>query len=350
MEKSQNYWAERSSSSVFLCQPWAFHWSQIVTWQLSYLLYQPHDLHFEIYQNRLNSDSVICAAFSVKYGKMATTNINSTTLNDFSAPWKFSDVVLVVEDQKFHVHRSTLSYWSPVFEKMFTSEFKEKNNEEIPLPGKKASEIEQLLQIMYPSMEEKPVTKSNCYFLFELAHEYQMASISQKCEAFMVSMVNARQEDDVLAMLIYGQKYQLKSLISTCIYEARRLSLQELKRHKRHDEVEPYNYARIAEGIIQRLEATVERHCTVEKQIRAVKQESLKHLEEVSRTLYQHVSNKNYEVFSRLPTPVVTDGWLSNLKMDSYKSKTDCKSLSSTAEELMKLKGAIDTLPYSLPK
>ena len=44
---------------------------------------------------------------------------------DFVEPWTFSDVVLVVEDQKFHVHRSILAIWSPVFKKMFTSEFKE---------------------------------------------------------------------------------------------------------------------------------------------------------------------------------------------------------------------------------
>ena len=69
---------------------------------------------------------------------------------DFSEPWKLSDVVLLVEEQKFHVHRSTLAFWSPVFERMFTSDFKEKNSDEIPLLGKKASEIKELLQIMYP--------------------------------------------------------------------------------------------------------------------------------------------------------------------------------------------------------
>ena len=68
----------------------------------------------------------------------STTNDSLVGLPDFSEPWKFSDVVLVVEDQKFHVHRSTLSIWSPVFETMFTSMFKEKNINEIPLPGKKA--------------------------------------------------------------------------------------------------------------------------------------------------------------------------------------------------------------------
>lgn len=45
---------------------------------------------------------------------------------DFSVPWRSSDVVLAVERQKFHVHQYTLAMWSLVFEKMSTSEFKEK--------------------------------------------------------------------------------------------------------------------------------------------------------------------------------------------------------------------------------
>ena len=181
---------------------------------------------------------------------MASNGASSKTPTDFSAPWKFSDVVLVVEDQRFHVHRSTLAFWSPVFEKMFMSDFKEKGNDEIPLPGKKASEIEQLLHMMYPSLEEKPVTKSNCYFLFELAHEYQIESIAQKCEAVMVTLVKAKQENDVIAMLIYGQKYQLKSLITTCIYEARLLTLKQLKEHKMSVEIDLDNYKQITEGIM----------------------------------------------------------------------------------------------------
>ena len=182
---------------------------------------------------------------------MAAQNVASDRPPDFSEPWKFSDVVLVVEDQRFHVHRSILAFWSPVFEKMFMANFKEKSNDEIPLPGKKASEVEQMLQMMYPSLEEKVMNRNNCYFLQELAHEYQVDSIVQKCEAFMVSMVKSRTEEDVLAMLIYGQKYQLKTLMSTCIYEARRLTLKELKHHRMRDEIEPDNYLQIAEGIIQ---------------------------------------------------------------------------------------------------
>ena len=106
-----------------------------------------------------------------------TTNGSLVGPPDFWKPWKFSDIVLVVEDQKFHVHRSTLSICSSVFETMFTSMFKDKNMYEIPLPGKKASEIKELLLIIYSAVSEtgwKKVTNENCYFLGELAEEYQM--------------------------------------------------------------------------------------------------------------------------------------------------------------------------------
>ena len=57
----------------------------------------------------------------------------------FSKPWQFSDVVLVVEEDRFHVHRNILGIWSEVFTTMFTSGFKEKYSGEVPLPAITAS-------------------------------------------------------------------------------------------------------------------------------------------------------------------------------------------------------------------
>ena len=262
---------------------------------------------------------------------------------DFLEPWKLSDVVLVVEDQKFHVHRSFLAVWSPVFEKMFTSEFKEKNSDEIPLLGKKASEIKQLLYMMYPSLEEKQVTKENCYFLLELAYEYQIESIVEKCQSFMVFMVKEKMEDDVLAMLIYGQKYQLKTLISACIDGARRLSLEQLKQHKK--EIESDNYLQIAEGIIQRLE-------TLETQCKKVKEGSLRCLDRVCESLYRHARAK----LPRPATQNTTDGFLDCLVNDVDKNSGDavkavnCKSLKCVADELIAQKKMLESLPSFQPK
>ena len=248
---------------------------------------------------------------------------------DFLEPWKLSDVVLVVQDQKFHVHRSFLAVWSPVFEKMFTTEFKEKNNYEIPLPEKKASQVKQLLCMLYPSSEEIQVTKENCRFLLELAHEYRIEPIVKECESFMVSMVKEKMENDVLAMLIYGQKYHLKTLTSACIDEARHLSLEELKQRKK--EIESDNYLQIAEGIIQRLE-------TLEIRCKEVKRGSLRCLERVSERLYQHAREK-----TRSATLNTTDGFLDRLLDDV--DENDCKSLKRVAEELIAQKKMLETLP-----
>ena len=244
----------------------------------------------------------------------------------FAEPWKFSDVVLVVEDQRFHVHRGTLAFWSPVFEKMLSAEFKEKNNDEILLPGKKAKEFEVMLHMMYPSLEEKLVTKINCYFLFELAHEYQIEDITQKCVNLMVSMVKDRRENDVLGMLIYAQKYQIKSLISTCIFEARRLTLKELTQHGMRDQIEADNYVQIAEGIIQRLEEKLEK-------CRGVKVTLQNQMTNVCRSLCNH---RRLSFIYSQPT---TTQFLDQLKGDNVSSNRNlqCNSLSDAAKQLSEM-------------
>ena len=58
-------------------------------------------------------------------------------------------MILVVEDEKFHVHRLILSMNSPVFKAMFKSGFKEATTNEIPLPGKKAVGVLDFLKKIY---------------------------------------------------------------------------------------------------------------------------------------------------------------------------------------------------------
>jgi len=84
--------------------------------------------------------------------KKRPAEFNQSTL-DFSKPWKMSDLVLLVEERKLHVHKAILAISSPVFETMMSSNFKEKNAKEIPLPGKKVEEIEDLLRAIYPYCE-----------------------------------------------------------------------------------------------------------------------------------------------------------------------------------------------------
>ena len=176
---------------------------------------------------------------------------------DFSKPWKCSDVVLVVEDQKFHVHRYTLAMWSPVFEKMFMSEFKEGSSFEIPLQGKKASEIKELLLIIYLNISGKAwntVTNENCYFLVKLADEYQMEEIFKRCEDVLVRLVSSKPDNTFLDDLTFAQTYKLENLLRTIVNRACELRLRDFKRHDMYDKMDPHIYKQIVEGIIQNLE------------------------------------------------------------------------------------------------
>ena len=68
----------------------------------------------------------------------------------FSEPWEDSDLIFVVEEEKFHVHRQIMSIHSPVFKAMLNSVgFKEASATEIPLPGKRADEFLGFLELLY---------------------------------------------------------------------------------------------------------------------------------------------------------------------------------------------------------
>ena len=193
---------------------------------------------------------------------MADNASNEDSL-DFLQPWELSDAVLVAEEEKFHVHRCILAIWSPVFSRMFAAEFKEKTAEEIPLPGKKASEIKELLLMIYPT-SSRQISESNYGFLLDLAREYMMKKLTEKCESYLLTKVTEKLKTvqvrqiksscECLDLLGIAQEYELEKLQSACVGKAQRLSLTELKNHKMYDKIRFPNYRKIAEGKIGQME------------------------------------------------------------------------------------------------
>ena len=189
---------------------------------------------------------------------------------DFSQPWQFSDVVLVVEEDKFHVHRNILGMWSKVFTTMFTSQFREKTAEEVPLPGKKSAEIKEMLLVIYPT-SAKPIDESNYTFLLNLAKEYMMTKLTEKCENFL--MYGDRKPSGIpqmaplcsflhcLDLLEIAQNYGLERLTVACTVKAKDLTLTSLRNHGmfRNEKIKFANYRAIAEGRIKKLEEKVRR-------------------------------------------------------------------------------------------
>ena len=290
------------------------------------------------------------------------SEMTKTDSQGFLQPWKFSDVVLVVEEQRLHVHRAVLSMWSPVFEKMFTSEFQEKNKNEIHLPDKKSSEVKELLLMIYPSTTEKQITKENCYFLVKLAHEYQMDAIVEKCEDFMVDKIKLKPNDGIIADLVFSQTYKLEKLRQASVEQAHNLSLKDLKKNEMYDQILTENIKEIMEGIITRLQRELgdcqytsrqrqEKLNSVTRKNEDVKNFGLRYLHDIAKFLVDHASCKNSESFTGCTGFNCTDtnSYIAALKRDRscHRCKSGisiCPSLDGAATHLNALKSQLESL------
>lgn len=249
---------------------------------------------------------------------MATTDNAFADPPDFSEPWKFSDIVLVVEDQRFYVHRNILALWSPVFEKMFSAAFQEKTKEEIPLPGKKANEIKELLRMIYPNVTGKPrvrVTHDNCYFLAKLAQEYHIDAIGRQCEDFLVDKMGKGK--DILNELIFAQTYKMEKLVLNSITEASQLSIKELNCHEMCDQIEPRIYKKIVEGVVGRLEGKLKILQSMQKGIKDIRENCLKELLEIAKLLTEHAFEKNGKSYLGVTELDVLNRHLFTLEQDT---------------------------------
>ncbi|XP_046553677.1 BTB and MATH domain-containing protein 36-like [Haliotis rubra] len=139
------------------------------------------------------------------------------TTSVFDNPSSTTDITLEVEGRQLHVNKGVLVAASSVFEKMFEGDFKEKN--EIPLNNKTYAEIVEMLLRIYPS-ELKSITPSKVDKLLQLADEYKMTALTQKCERFLLYQCTRMTSDGsisskVLVHYIYlADKYHLDDLLT----------------------------------------------------------------------------------------------------------------------------------------
>ena len=91
--------------------------------------------------------------------------------------------------------------------------------------------------MIYPLASEKQITEENCYLLVKLAHEYQIDAIVKKCQDFIVTKLETKPKNGVLADLIFAQTYKLEKLRRASVYQAYNLTLEELKKDKMYDQI-----------------------------------------------------------------------------------------------------------------
>jgi len=96
----------------------------------------------------------------------------SVDVPDLTQPDDFSDVILLVGERRLYTCRGILASASPVWRRMFTAGFKEKEAKEIPLPGKNFDDVVELLLCVTPAIQ-KPISGITEHFkgwLFHILH------------------------------------------------------------------------------------------------------------------------------------------------------------------------------------
>ena len=168
-----------------------------------------------LFGNVLSQPSV--AKVSESEGNGSSEDDKGRSRHRFSEPWEDSDLILLVEDEKFHVHRLILSMNSPVFKAMFKSQFKEATANEIPLPEKKANEILDILKRVYSKQfieEPVDITEGNVEHLLKLSDEYQIKHIFDACINFVKTHPKTKQ--NVMKLRKMAMNYNLDRVRDEC--------------------------------------------------------------------------------------------------------------------------------------
>ncbi|KAH9279357.1 Speckle-type POZ protein-like [Echinococcus granulosus] len=143
---------------------------------------------------------------------------------DFREPFLFSDMVLLVEDERLHCHRAILSLYSPVFKAMFQSRFEETSSNQVSLPKDDAETVRELLRHLYTpggcDMDSAAAQR-----LLPLIHRFQIDSLITTAERTMTFSMT-----DSLApkMLALADMYQLNHLKQAAIDACTRLDMKRM--------------------------------------------------------------------------------------------------------------------------
>lgn len=125
---------------------------------------------------------------------------------------QFADTKLLVRGKEFPVHRAVLSARSPVFEKMFDHDCKEKINGVVDIDDLSQDVCEQFLKFIYADKVDD--LEAMAPELLSAADKYQLDSLKNLCEHYLSSTLSI---DTASRLLLLADTHQAKQLKCQCI-------------------------------------------------------------------------------------------------------------------------------------
>ncbi|XP_060066076.1 kelch-like protein 24 [Ylistrum balloti] len=123
-----------------------------------------------------------------------------------------TDVTIVVDSEKFPCHRLVLASLSPFFRSMFTSEFKEKSQDEVELKCVNAATFKCILDYIYAF--DEVIDNDNVQELLKSACMLGIGSLQYDCENFIIDKLTF---EDCASTLKFAKAHSCKKLADSCL-------------------------------------------------------------------------------------------------------------------------------------
>ena len=125
---------------------------------------------------------------------------------------EISDLTLVVEGRKIHVHRAILFARSSHFRSMFTSGMRECGDGLVHIPDAPYDAMKVMLVYLYTG--DVPLTPALAMPVLCLADRYMIAGLKRLCESVLVGAINI---ETVVVMLEAATQYSASHLQQECL-------------------------------------------------------------------------------------------------------------------------------------
>ncbi|KAF1767454.1 hypothetical protein GCK72_007413 [Caenorhabditis remanei] len=169
----------------------------------------PKFIEWDVLEKDFLVDDQLTAEIHVKIKN--TAGIYKDNLRNFDETMKeFSDVVLVVNEQKFYVLKLYLAAHSPYFKALFMGIFKDSKKSEIKLTGIGADDFQKYLELLYG---EHPINEYTCEGLLLVADMLDTPLVLRECEKFLLEKTSKT----LKKKLELSARYNLEALKKKCL-------------------------------------------------------------------------------------------------------------------------------------
>ncbi|EGT32481.1 CBN-BATH-25 protein [Caenorhabditis brenneri] len=131
---------------------------------------------------------------------------------------EMSDVVLVVEEQRFHVSKLFLSFQSPYFHSLLLGNFIESSSSEIILKDVNPESFQFFLELLHG---ESSITEDNIESLLHLGDMFDCPTVMRRCEEYLFLFPGKIELKEKLRLAV---QYRMKDVKRQCLQEVKTIA------------------------------------------------------------------------------------------------------------------------------